>query len=206
MKYGCFGVHIIAIRRYKNMKAEKNTSKLLKGAGLAVGGLLVGSLAFGLGFGLQAPEVVEVEKQVNVTVADPAVLAENLELSADLAAVQAELEAHADAIKEDAEDAAFEVLAEDELDSRSFLRYVHSELGDLGFDVEDKEHISFELIEEWEVTADESDREDGDAILRSELRVRAFENDDKDEKVREYFDVKVTIKEGEVDGVILTPQ
>lgn len=195
--------------------------KVLKAGGWVLAGAAVGGLAFGFGcddskeVASQNIVISELSGQVavlNQSVADSdfkfeASEADKVALNVSVTDLKMELNEKdsliVDLMSEDAQDASWQLSAEDELDSLSFKKKLVGELEDMGYSIDDRDDVSFSIVEDWEVESDDSDREDGNAVLKTELKVKGFEDGDKDEDFKEYVEIKVTIEEDEVMKVKL---
>jgi len=201
---------------------KQDKSMLWKVGSGVVAGLVVGGLAFGFGCD-DSKEVADKDLVISELSGQVAELNEsNVVLGSDLEVSEAEKEALnvsvsdlkmevsdkdsmiLDLMSEDAQDASWALSAEDELDSLSFKKALVAELEDMGYVIDDRDDVEFSIVEDWDVVSDDSDREDGNAVLKSELRVKGFEDGDKDLDFKEYMDIKVVIEEDEVMKVSLS--
>jgi len=107
---------------------------------------------------------------------------------------------------EEKQDSDWMDLADEELDSSLFDDKAKKFLNDEGYNVEDEEDVtSWKLVEPWDVSASDEDREDGDAVLKGEVKLYFFEDGDEDKDDHVYANIKVVIKENEVHKVKLSP-
>ena len=183
----------------------------------AVAGLVVG----GLGGAYLFPKEVEVIKEVQIEVENTTqieALGADLTasqlvadgLSADLEASQlalsekiAEVDSYSELIAKDVQDQGWMVLADDEIDSKGFAKDLKDWMNEnFNLTIDDWDDMSLTLVEAWDVDATDEDREDGEAVLEGELKVKYFEDDDKDLDGKEYIKLKVVFEDNEVDEVI----
>ena len=203
---------------------KKETKKLLRKVAAVGGCIVLAGAGFGIGYGVadDSKEVANLKLSYSeksqsfdalnqthqntlVELADSKLSVEDLNSTvlANELVLDEKDELITSLMSEDAQDAEWTILAEKEFETLSFKKKLINKLEAEGLVIDDRDDVSFSVVEVWEVVSDDSDREDGNAVLRSELRVKGFENGDKDEDFKRYFEVKVTIEEDEVMKVKL---
>ena len=155
---------------------------------LLVGGCIGGAYVFPN----EITETVEVEKLVNVTVE-----VVDTEAVDTLTAELEDYKSYDETIADIKEDAAMTVEAEDYLDRKDHLivDFMNSEYN---LTIEDEEDISI-TFEDIDVTAD--DRDDGEFTIDFELKVKYFEDGDKDLDGHAHIIATVVIEEGDAEEI-----